>query len=115
MASFFQYLRDNWDRKDMVHLAAFTLWRLLWIHPFTDGNGRSSRAASYLVLCVKNGRALPGRNTVLTQMMNGREGYCDCLRQCDVLYEQTGDIDTAIEPLVRMISSMMIVQLSDAL
>ncbi|WP_088285953.1 Fic family protein [Ideonella sp. A 288] len=114
MASFFQYLGENWDSKDLVHLAAFALWRLLWIHPFTDGNGRSSRAAAYLVLCLKHGRALPGRNTVLTQMMNARLAYCDRLRECDVIYEQTGDVDAAIDPLVRMISDMLVTQLSDA-
>lgn len=112
MASFFQYLRANWDRKDMVHLSAFVLWRLLWIHPFSDGNGRTSRAAAYLVLCLKNGRAIRGRNTVLTQMQNARQLYCEKLRECDELYAKSGDIDTAIEPMARMISRMLITQLS---
>jgi Fic family protein len=39
----------NWASRTAIHLAAYVLWRLNWIHPFTDGNGRTSRVASYLV------------------------------------------------------------------
>lgn len=113
MASFFQYLRENWETKDMIQLAAFVLWRLLWIHPFSDGNGRSSRLSAYFVMCLKHGRSIPGQNTVLTQMVNGRAGYCDCLRECDLRYGQSGDVDYATVPLVNMISGMLIKQLSD--
>jgi Fic family protein len=34
-----------------VKTAAYLLWRLNWIHPFGGGNGRTSRAVSYLVSC----------------------------------------------------------------
>lgn len=47
-----------------VHLAAYVLWRVNWVHPFEDGNGRTARAASYLVLCVRLGLELPGNPTV---------------------------------------------------
>ena len=40
------YINDNWKSASPVHLGAYALWRLNWIHPFTDGNGRTSRAAS---------------------------------------------------------------------
>ncbi len=110
-----RYLRDNWDQKDMIHLSAFVLWRLLWVHPFSDGNGRTSRAACYLVLCAKNGKHLPGSNTVLVQMMNAREAYCDALRKCDVIFAQTQNIDHAVMPLANMIHAMLIRQLSEVL
>ena len=29
---------DNWDDSTPVHLASYVMWRLNWIHPFTDGN-----------------------------------------------------------------------------
>lgn len=37
------YVNDNWDTKTAIHLASFVMWRLNWIHPFADGNGRTSR------------------------------------------------------------------------
>lgn len=33
-----------WDQSDAVTLAAFALWRLNWIHPFVNGNGRTATA-----------------------------------------------------------------------
>jgi Fic family protein len=37
------YVNDKWDVKSPLHLAAYVMWKLNWIHPFTDGNGRTSR------------------------------------------------------------------------
>jgi hypothetical protein len=31
-----------------IHLAAYLMWRLNWIHPFADGNGRTARMTSYV-------------------------------------------------------------------
>ena len=60
------YVNDNWVAKSPIHLAAYVLWRLNWIHPFDDGNGRTSRAVSYLFLCVKLESQLPsiGHDTI---------------------------------------------------
>lgn len=49
---------------DLVKLHAYALWRLNWIHPFFDGNGRTAREFSYFLLCVRHGSLLPGRFTV---------------------------------------------------
>jgi Fic family protein len=38
-----EYVNDNWERTP-VHLSSYVMWRLNWIHPFVDGNGRTSRA-----------------------------------------------------------------------
>ena len=46
------YVNENWGKASPLHLAAYVLWRLNWVHPFTDGNGRTARACSYLVLCL---------------------------------------------------------------
>jgi hypothetical protein len=58
-----EYIDDNWAQSP-IHLAAYILWRLNWIHPFRDGNGRTSRATSYLVLCARLGYRLPGVRTI---------------------------------------------------
>ena len=49
------YINDSWSNSSSIHLAAMIMWRMNWIHPFTDGNGRTSRAVSYLVLCAHAG------------------------------------------------------------
>jgi fido (protein-threonine AMPylation protein) len=49
------YVNDHWDDRSALHLAAFIMWRLNWIHPFVDGNGRTTRAVSYYVLCCRLG------------------------------------------------------------
>jgi Fic family protein len=109
-----RYVNENWDGRDLVHLAAFVIWRINYIHPFSDGNGRTSRAACWLILCARHGKHLPGRNTVLTQIMNARDQYCLALRHCDEEYIRTGSIDHAIEPMVQLIGAMLITQLADA-
>ena len=41
------YVNDHWETSSAVHLAAYVMWRLNWIHPFVDGNGRTSRVLSF--------------------------------------------------------------------
>ena len=52
---------------DPLFVAAYVLWRICWIHPFDDGNGRTARAASYFVLCqrlwLEPSRAIPQSRT----------------------------------------------------
>lgn len=40
---------------DALELAAYALWRVNWIHPFADGNGRTARAIAHLVLAHRTG------------------------------------------------------------
>lgn len=47
-----EYINENWA-KSAGHLAAYVLWKMNWIHPFADGNGRTARAVSYVVLSIK--------------------------------------------------------------
>src|ERR1035438_8421198 len=62
------YVNDNWEMSSPLHLAAYALWRLNWIHPFTDGNGRTARAFSYLLLCLRLGYRGPGKKTLPGQV-----------------------------------------------
>jgi Fic family protein len=59
MDQFISTVQENWYVWSETTLAAYVLWRLNWIHPFIEGNGRTARAASYYILCVKFG-GLPG-------------------------------------------------------
>jgi Fic family protein len=60
MQMFTNQVNRMWDETDDVVLAAFVLWRLNFIHPFINGNGRTARAACHFVLCLKAGGWLPG-------------------------------------------------------
>jgi Fic family protein len=77
------YINDNWGESSPVHLAAYALWKLNWIHPFTDGNGRTARAISYLLLCLRLGYNLPGTNTIPEQISNDKRPYYKALEAAD--------------------------------
>jgi Fic family protein len=86
-----------------IHLAAYVMWRHNWIHPFLGGNGRTSRAASYLVLCVRLGYNLPGEPTVPQQIADNpksRDRYYRALQAADAS-DRSGRLDvSAMEELV---------------
>lgn len=77
------YVNDNWSTVSPIHLAAHVMWRLNWIHPFTDGNGRTSRAVSYLVLCVRLGYRLPGLKTIPDLIVGDKSPYYEALEAAD--------------------------------
>jgi hypothetical protein len=55
------YVNEHWEATTPIHLGAYIMWRLNWIHPFADGNGRTSRILSYVVLSIRAGALLPER------------------------------------------------------
>jgi Fic family protein len=77
------YVNDNWETASPIHLASYVMWRLNWIHPFTDGNGRTSRAVSYLVVCVKLGYRLPGSKTIPDLIVENKTPYYEALEAAD--------------------------------
>jgi len=105
------YVNENWSSKPATHLAAYVMWRLNWIHPFADGNGRTSRAVSYLVLCIRSGYLLPGDNTIPEQITKNKQPYYDALEAADEAWKTTGCIDlSAMEALM---SAGLATQLAD--
>jgi Fic family protein len=94
------YVNEKWTEKSPLHLAAYVMWRLNWIHPFTDGNGRTSRAVSYLVLCIRLRALLPGRLTIPEQIEQNRTPYYRALEAADDAWFD-GKIDlTAMKQLL---------------
>jgi Fic family protein len=73
-----EYVNANWA-KTPIHLGAYLLWRLNWIHPFEDGNGRTSRMIAYVVLCVRLGFLLPGTRTIPDQISSDKSPYYSAL------------------------------------
>lgn len=87
-----EYLSDNWKESTAIHLASYVMWRLNWIHPFADGNGRTSRILSYMVLCGRLNQVLPGTNTIPEQISKNKKPYYDALESADKKYKK-GNID----------------------
>lgn len=54
------WINERWSEASPITLCAYAMWRLNWVHPFDDGNGRTSRAVAYLVLCAATGHRFPG-------------------------------------------------------
>lgn len=98
------YVNENWQTESAVHLAAYVMWRLNWIHPFADGNGRTSRAVSYLLLCVKLGYRLPGSRTIPLQISEDRQPYFNAIEAADVAardgHVDVSKMETLIEHLL---------------
>lgn len=83
MNEFVNELNRYWDESDALELGAFALWKLNHIHPFVNGNGRTARALSYYLICVKMGRLLPG-DRILPQLIRDQRDECiRLLRQTD--------------------------------
>ena len=102
------YINDKWNEKSPLHLASYVVWRLNWIHPFTDGNGRTSRAASYMILCLKMGYVLPGKRTIPDQIAENKAPYYKALEAADIVWT-TGRID--LTAMKELLSSMLAAQL----
>lgn len=94
------YVNDNFA-KSAVHLAAYVLWRVNWVHPWVDGNGRTSRTASYLVLCVRLRCLLPGTRVIPELLVANMQEYYDALESADEAWKK-GRLDvSAMEDVLR--------------
>jgi Fic family protein len=94
------YVNENWSTATALHLAAYVMWRLNWIHPFADGNGRTARIASYVILMVKSGFILPGTPTIPDQIVNDRRGYFSALDAADAACKESRLDVSAMEELL---------------
>ncbi len=106
MDDFVNVVNWRWQSSDATELAAYALWRINYIHPFVNGNGRTARAVCYFILCVKSGGLLPGK-TILPEMLRtdpARRTYVDSLQEAD-----NGDLDL----LVTLIRTLITRQILD--
>ena len=80
------YVNEHWDASTPLHLASYIMWRLNWIHPFADGNGRTSRILSYVVLSIRAGAVPPGTPTIPDQIVENRAPYFHALDAADAAW-----------------------------
>ena len=85
-------VQENWYIWTPTELAAYVLWRMNWIHPFIEGNGRTARAACYYILCARSGKLLAGRKIVPERIRESRDGYERALQASDRAWDN-GDLD----------------------
>jgi Fic family protein len=89
------YVNDKWPTATALHLGAFIMWRLNWIHPFADGNGRTSRILSYVVTSIRVGTVLAGTPTIPEQIVDNRNPYFEALDAADQAYRNEQMIDVS--------------------
>jgi Fic family protein len=84
----YDYVNDHWEGCTALHLAAYVMWRLNWIHPFADGNGRTSRTVSYVILSVRAGYVPSGAPAIPNQIVQNRTPYFEALEAADEAWKQ---------------------------
>jgi Fic family protein len=104
------YVNNHWETASALHLAAYVMWRLNWIHPFADGNGRTSRVLSFFVLSMKVGAVLPGTPTLPELVIAHRHEYEDALDVADLAWKE-GRID--VSAMEALIESLLAKQLAN--
>ncbi|WP_218032813.1 Fic family protein [Pararhodospirillum oryzae] len=109
------YVNNNWHECTAFHLSAYVMWRHNWIHPFSDGNGRTSRMLSYIILSIKLGYLLPGFPTIPQQIQNDRTQYFNALEEADGKYQEycskrvglDGGVDENYKPDVSAMETLL--------
>lgn len=104
------YVNDHWEQSSPLHLAAYIMWRLNWIHPFADGNGRTSRILSYVVLSIRAGAIPPGTPTIPDQIVDNRHPYFEALDEADAAWRQ-GRLD--VSKMEEFLGALLAKQLAD--
>ena len=112
---FCDYVNENWDTASPLHLAAYAMWRINWIHPFADGNGRTSRIVSYILLCTKLGYLVPGTNSIPDQITANRDPYFDALDAADEAWRSdTLDVTKMEKLLSGLLAAQLLSVVEDA-
>lgn len=110
MDQFITSVHENWYNWSKTELAAYGLWRLNWIHPFIEGNGRTARAASYYLLCVKVGALIGGRKIIPERIRADPAPYYAALEAADRAWE-TGHRDISV--MEEYLAGLLMEQIQD--
>ena len=105
------YVNEHWNDASAVHLCAYVLWKLNWIHPFADGNGRTARAVAYVVLSTKLDSLLPGSPSIPEQIAVDKSPYYKGLEKADTAWK---DEKVDVSALENMLEGMLAKQLLSA-
>lgn len=99
VADMLAYINNNWSASPL-HLCAYVLWRCNWIHPFPNGNGRTTRGLAYLTFLLRLGFEPGGAPTFVDMISDDKQPYYLALDDADAAWKQ-GRIDvSAMEKVV---------------
>jgi Fic family protein len=107
-----EWINREKTNSSALERAAYALWRFNWIHPFSGGNGRTSRAVAYLIICMDNRAMLPGKPNMPSLIYENRDEYIVALRAVDKA-EATGATD--LTPMTAFLRKMLTIQLANAI
>ncbi len=110
MDRFISNVHENWYIWTPTEVAAYGLWRLNWIYPFIEGNGRTARAAAYYLLSVRSGTILRGRKILPERIRENREGYEKALTAADEAWD-AGHLD--FSEMEEYVAALLEAQLQD--
>ena len=106
MRDFVHQLNENWQKWDATEVGAFAIWRLNWIRPFLDGNGKTARLLCYWLINMRAGRLLPGKDDYLLPSLLGEQKYYT--RYVDAL--KKGDKGSLL-PMQELLEECLVTQL----
>lgn len=94
--------------------AAFLLWRVNWVHPFFDGNGRIARELSYLALRVGNGLDRISGTPTIPELLDlkYRDKYYKYLEEADRAW--TVELVPDVRKLESLISTLLVEQIESS-
>ena len=115
MEEFFHILNEGAPQWGHPLLGAYALWRINWIHPFIEGNGRTARQFCYFVMCMKLGHPFEGKQTVAYQLRepNNYRAYLKGIKAADEGHRQSGRPDLSL--LEKLLTDTLIKQLSEGI
>lgn len=87
MNAFINEVNRSWEATDTLTMAAYCLWRLNYLHPFINGNGRTARVLCYFVVCVKSGGWLRGEPILPELIRQERDEYVELLKSADAAFK----------------------------
>ena len=105
MSSLCRYVNENWVNRDVIHLCAFVFWRLLWIHPFIDGNGRTARSLCYIIFGIKE--PLLANRFVTKKILRSHGFGRSYLENAHRVFFETRCIDKALRPIEQWFGQML--------
>lgn len=83
LAQFLSTLHEMFEPGAPLEAAAYALWRLNWVHPFEQGNGRTSRALCYFLICQGYDLWFPGSRLLPELIKATNDEYNGLLAQTD--------------------------------
>ena len=108
------WINDMRGERSALERAAYSLWRFNWIHPFSGGNGRTSRAIAYLIVCAENRAMLPGDIAMPDLILDRRDDYIHALQDVDRSARERPD-DPDFSAMTKLLQEVLTRQLASAI